>query len=222
MQKLVQGIHQFRRAVFSARREEFERLIHGQTPLALFITCSDSRVEAGLITQTSPGDLFVLRNAGNIVPAHGAVQGGEAATIEYAIAALGITDIVICGHTQCGAMKAVLDPSSTKNLPAVSRWLENAAATSRILKSHYSHLEGEALLTAAVEENVLVQLENLKTHPEVLTGITGKRIRLHGWVYRLETGQVFAYDSGSSQFQEIGTTESGMRGVGGMEARVGA
>lgn len=219
MQKLIKGIHTFRKAVFSARREEFERLVHGQKPIALFITCSDSRIDTCLITQTGPGDLFVLRNAGNIVPAHGAVQGGEAATIEYAIAALGITDIVICGHTRCGAMQALLDPAPLANLPAVSRWLEHSAATSRILKSHYGHLDGAALLTAAVEENVLVQLENLKTHPEVLAGLSRKALRLHGWVYKLETGHVFAYDSEEAQFLEIGVAETAMKGIHSAEAR---
>ena len=118
MQKLVQGIHHFQRNIFSSQRELFERLAVGQNPDALFITCSDSRINPNLITQTEPGELFIVRNAGNIVPPYGASEGGEAAAIEFAVVGLGVKDIIICGHSQCGAMKGLLDPKSLDGLPA--------------------------------------------------------------------------------------------------------
>ncbi len=203
MQKLVQGIHHFQRNIFSSQRSLFERLAEEQFPDALFITCSDSRINPNLITQTDPGDLFILRNAGNIVPPHGAANGGEGATIEYAVAALGIRDIIVCGHSHCGAMKALLEPDGVRELPAVARWLSHAEATRRIMKEKYGDRAGEALLTATVEENVLVQLENLRTHPAVASGLARDKLKLHGWFYKIETGQVFAYDPEREQFLPV-------------------
>jgi carbonic anhydrase len=203
MQKLVEGIHHFQRNIFSKQQELFERLALGQSPETLFITCSDSRINPNLLTQTEPGELFILRNAGNIVPAYGAVFGGEAATIEYAIAALGVKDIIICGHSLCGAMTGLLNPDGLKESPAVMSWLGHAESTRRIIKENYGHLHGSALLTATVEENVLVQLENLRTHPSVAAGIASGKLKLHGWVYKIETGQVFGFDPDSHQFLPI-------------------
>ena len=203
MQKLIQGLHQFQANVFSSQRELFERLAQGQTPDALFITCSDSRINPNLITQTEPGDLFILRNAGNIIPPAGAANGGEGATIEYAVAVLGVKDIILCGHSHCGAMAGLLDPDGLAELPMVRSWLSHAEATRRIVKENYGHLSGPALLTATVEENVLVQLENLRTHPAVAAALSGGRLSLHGWVYKIETGEVFAYDPRDGQFQPL-------------------
>lgn len=206
MQKLVQGVHHFQSGIFGSQREFFENLAAGQKPIALFITCSDSRIHPNLLTQTEPGELFILRNAGNIVPSHGAsVSGGEAATIEFAVAGLGIKDIIICGHSHCGAMKATIsDPSHLAEMPAMRSWLTHAEATRRIIREKYQHLEGNALLTASVEENVLVQLENLRTHPVVAAGLSAKSLTLHGWVYKFESGEVFAFDPGEEQFLPLG------------------
>ncbi len=201
MQKLVEGLHQFQREVFAAQQKLFERLVQGQRPLALFITCSDSRIDPNLLTQTKPGELFILRNAGNIVPPYGALFGGEAATIEYAVCVLKVRDIVICGHTHCGAMQGLLQPESVQSLPAVRAWLEHAEATRRIVQENYPHIsEPGPRLTVTVEENVLVQLENLRTHPSVLAAVARRELNLHGWVYKFETGQVFAYDPSQGQF----------------------
>jgi carbonic anhydrase len=201
MQKLVEGVHLFQKDVFGTQREFFQRLAVGQNPIALFITCSDSRISPNLLTQTDPGDLFILRNAGNIVPAYSATSpGGEAATIEFAVSALGVQDIILCGHSHCGAMKGLLEPDSLGSLPAVRAWLTHAECTRRIMTEKYAHLSGAALLTATVEENVLVQLENLRTHPAVAAGLAQQRVRLHGWVYKLETGEVFAFDPSEGQF----------------------
>lgn len=204
MQKLVQGIHQFQQSAFADQKRLFERLSKGQQPLALFITCSDSRINPNLITQTDPGELFIMRNAGNIVPPYGAVRGGEAATIEYAVSILKVKDVIICGHSLCGAMSAILNPSSTDELPAVRDFLCHAEATARIIKENYSHLtDGQARLTATVEENVLVQLENLRTHPSVAAAMMRGDLKIHGWVYKFETGHVFAYEPEHGQFLPI-------------------
>lgn len=201
MQKLVRGIHKFQNEVFASQRALFERLAKGQSPETLFITCSDSRISPNLLTQTEPGELFILRNAGNIIPPHGAAAaGGEAATIEFAVAGLGVRDIVVCGHSGCGAMAALVTPGKAAELPALGSWLVHAEATKRIMQLNYGHLAGEALITATVEENVLVQLEHLRTHPAVAARLARGDLYLHGWVYKLETGAVFHYEPDQGQF----------------------
>ncbi len=200
MQKLIQGIHQFQQADFLPLQGLFAQLAKGQTPETLFITCSDSRIDPNLLTQSRPGDLFILRNAGNIVPPHGAANGGEAATIEFAVAALGVKDIIICGHSHCGAMQGLLQPELVAALPTVSAWLSHAETTRRIVRDNYKHLDGVRLLTATIEENVLVQLENLRTLPSVASRLAAGNLKLHGWVYKIETGEVFAFDHESGQF----------------------
>ncbi len=204
MQKLVEGIHQFQKDVFSTKQQLFEGLAEGQSPLALFITCSDSRINPNLLTQTEPGELFILRNAGNIIPPYGAVEGGEAATIEYAVSVLGVKDIVVCGHSHCGAMGGLLDQAQLEKLPAVRAWLSHSESTHRIIDENYTHLTDDAArLTATVEENVLVQLEHLRTHPVVAAALSRRAINLHGWVYKFETGQVFGYHPLEGQFVPI-------------------
>ena len=204
MQKLVDGIHQFQSNIFSSKQRLFEGLVDGQHPLALFITCSDSRINPHLLTQTEPGELFILRNAGNIVPPYGAVEGGEAATIEYAVSVLGVKDIVICGHSHCGAMGSLLDQQQLAKLPAVRSWLCHAESTQRIIEENYGHItDDDARLTATVEENVLVQLEHLRTHPSVAAALGRQALNLHGWVYKFETGQVFGYRPQEGQFVPI-------------------
>jgi carbonic anhydrase len=203
MQKLIQGIHRFQQESFRPLQGLFEQLAKGQSPETLFITCSDSRIDPNLLTRSKPGDLFILRNAGNIIPPHGAASGGEAATIEFAVAVLGVKDIIICGHSHCGAMKGLLQPELVASLPAVSAWLAHAAPTRRIVQAHYGHLDGDRLLTATVEENVLVQLENLRTLPAVATRLARGALHLHGWVYKIATGEVFAYDSSCGQFVPV-------------------
>ena len=202
MQRLMQGIHQFQKDSFRPLQGLFEELAKGQNPDTLFITCSDSRIDPNLLTQSKPGDLFILRNAGNLVPPHGAGAGagGEAATIEFAVAGLQVRDIIICGHSHCGAMKGLLHPEQVASLPSVASWLRHADTTARIMKDNYQHLEGDRLVTATVEENVLVQLEHLRTLPSVASRLVKGDLKLHGWVYKIETGEVFAFDPQSGQF----------------------
>lgn len=205
MQKLVEGLHKFQSEVFHTHQELFETLSKGQEPETLFITCSDSRISPNLITQTKPGDLFILRNAGNLVPTYGPASshGGEAGTIEFALAGLGVKHIIVCGHTLCGAVKGLLYPSGLEKMPAVRAWLEHAEGTKRVMEENYAHLEGEELLTAAIEENVLTQLENLRTHPAVRSRIGRGELSLYGWVYKMETGEVFQYDGADGQFAPV-------------------
>ena len=204
MQRLVEGVQRFQANVFSAQRHLFEKLAEGQNPLALFITCSDSRINPNVITQTEAGELFILRNAGNIVPPYGASRGGEEGSIEYAVSILGVEDIIVCGHSHCGAMSALLHPAKVAPYPAIRNWLEHAETTRRIIEENYQHLTGQqARQTAAVEENVLVQLDNLKTHPAVAAALAREQLNLHGWVYEFETGKVFAFDTPAGQFMPI-------------------
>lgn len=199
MEKLLTGLHHFQAHIFNSQKELFEKLAKGQNPDALFITCSDSRINPNLITQTGPGDLFILRNAGNIIPSHGNASG-EAATIEFAVAALGVKDIIVCGHSSCGAIKGLLNPETLEELPNVKAWLNHAEATRRIVKENYVNLPEQQLLSVAIQENVLVQLENLKTHPVVAAGLARGAINLHGWTYKIQTGEVFAFNSKEGQF----------------------
>lgn len=218
IQQLVAGIHHFQAHDFRSQRELFEHLAKGQNPDTLFITCSDSRIDPNLITHTKPGELFILRNAGNIVPPYTEAQGGEAPTIEFAVVALGIQDIVVCGHSHCGAIKGLLHPEKLLDLPAVAAWLYHAEATRRIMWEKYCHCTPAELLTASIEENVLVQLENLETHPAVAERLHTGKLKLHGWVYDIETGEVFAYDPQLAQFVPVaGATPSGVKPLTGTE-----
>lgn len=180
MQRLVRGVHQFQTEVVGKKAEFFAGLAKGQRPHTLFITCSDSRLSPNLLTQTEPGEIFILRNAGNIIPPHSATVGGETATIEYAVGVLEVTDIVVCGHTHCGAMTGLLHPEKLADLPAFRAWLGHADATRRIVAENYAALAEEERLNVAIQENVLVQLEHLRTLPVVAA--------------------VFAYDPVESQF----------------------
>jgi len=200
MRNLVEGIHRFRNQVFNQHKVLFEQLSEGQAPSTLFITCSDSRIVPNLFTQTGPGELFTLRNAGNIVPPYGASNGGESPTIEYAVSVLGVQHIIVCGHSGCGAITALLHPETVGDLPAIRAWLTQAEATRRIVNENYSELTGEARLNVAVQENVLVQIENLETHPSVRARLGRGELTLHAWVYKIETGQVFALSAEERRF----------------------
>jgi carbonic anhydrase len=206
MQKLVQGVHHFQAEVFEAQRDLFDRLSKGQEPDTLFITCSDSRIDPNLITQTEPGELFIIRNVGNIIPTYSMDYGGVTAAVEYAVCVLNVRNIIICGHSLCGAINALLDPHKVQDLPAVSKWLGYAESTRRIIKENYCHLHGDALTMAAIEENVLNQIENLATHPAVASRLSRGDVHLHGWVYKIETGQVFSYDPQEGQFVPLKTS----------------
>jgi carbonic anhydrase len=204
MERIINGVHKFRRTEFSQNREFFEQLAtKQQRPMALFVTCSDSRVNPNLITQTEPGDLFLLRNAGNIIPPHGSGVGGEAATIEYSVEVLGIRNIIVCGHSQCGAMKALLHPETMAHLPAVRTWCSHAEATRRIVEQKYRGLSPQELAIVATEENVLVQMNNLSTHPCVAARLSSGDLRIFGWYYDIGCGQIYQFDQRRGRFEEL-------------------
>ncbi|CAN97057.1 MULTISPECIES: carbonic anhydrase [Sorangium] len=204
MQKLADGLHKFHAEVCGTHQDLFRNLARGQRPEALFITCSDSRINPNLITQTQPGDIFIVRNVGNIVPPYGAGNGSEAAAMEFAVAHLGIKHIIVCGHTHCGAMRGLLDSAGLDELPAVKGWLQHAELTRRLVQENYPHIEGEDRLTITVEENVLAQIENLRTHPTIRARLARGELSLYAWVFKIETGQVFQFEASTGQFGPIG------------------
>jgi carbonic anhydrase len=191
--RLIQGVLAFQQRVFGGKKSLFGRLARGQQPPALFITCSDSRINPNLLTQAEPGELFILRNAGNLVPPPDAPPNGEAATIEYAVAHLRVRDVVLCGHTRCGAVQGLLDGKGLDKMPAVASWLAYAREVLDGLPPADA-LSAEKRAALAVEKNVLVQLEHLKAHPAVRAALDAGALRLHGWVYDFATGKVDAYD----------------------------
>ncbi|WP_081980608.1 carbonic anhydrase [Neosynechococcus sphagnicola] len=195
MKKLIRGLREFKSNYFSTHLELFEQLSNGQRPRVLFITCSDSRINPNLLTQTEVGELFIIRNAGNIIPPFGATNSGEGATLEYAIHSLEIEQIVVCGHTHCGAMKGLLQLGKLQEeMPLMYDWLKYAEATRRLVKENYSNHTDRDLLEIIVAENVLTQIENLKTYPVVHSRLYQGRLKIYGWIYHLETGEVLAYD----------------------------
>jgi carbonic anhydrase len=202
---IIEGLGDFHSNYFNANREMFEKLSHGQHPEVLFITCSDSRIDPCLITQAKPGKLFVVRNIGNVIPTHGATHYSEGAAIEYAVHALGIKDIIICGHTHCGAMKGLLQLGSlSAEMPLVYDWLRhNAESTRRLVLENYQDCDSEKLLKIAIEQNVLTQIENLETYPIIRSKMHSGKLNLHAWIYEIESGAVFAYDAGSGHFSPL-------------------
>jgi carbonic anhydrase len=203
MQKLVKGVHGFQKKYFARNREMFERLaVSGQKPETLFITCADSRVVPNLITSTAPGELFIVRNVGNVVPSP-SLPGGTAAALEYAVEILNVDQIIVCGHTHCGAIEAVLDPSRVEKLPLVRKWLDQTAPVRQIIDERYTHLDGDARLVAAVEENVLFQLENLRNFPFIAERLAAGKLLVNGWVFKIETGEVFDYDPEVGEFVHL-------------------
>jgi carbonic anhydrase len=203
MEKLVRGFLKFRTEVFTKKKEFFTRLSENQAPRALFITCSDSRVDPTLLTQTDPGELFILRNAGNMVPPYGSMQGGSTATIEYAMAVLKVPHIIVCGHTDCAVMKALLNPEEVSDLPAFREWVGQAETTRRLMHEHYTDLTGNDRLIKTTQENVRSQLDHLRTHPSVALLLRKKQVDLHGWVYSISTGDVWVYDFEFEQFTSL-------------------
>lgn len=186
MRDLFAGVTRFQQRKHPELRSRFEQLANGQQPDALLITCSDSRVDPALLTDCQPGELFVIRNAGNIVGRHGEADLGIAATIEYAVKALRVPQIIICGHTRCGAMSGLLNPESTSSLPDVSKWV---ATADHALKA--SPLDQDAdRLTQVIRANIRLQLRNLMTFPCVADAVEARRLKLKGWLYDFESGTV--------------------------------
>ncbi|MFE6531339.1 carbonic anhydrase [Streptomyces rochei] len=183
MADLTEGVTRFQRDVFPAKAELFAHLATHHTPHTLFIGCSDARVVPELITGTEPGDLFVIRTAGNLVPAYTPEADGITASIEYAVTALGVKDIVVCGHSACGAMTALAEGHDLSGAPAVATWLRHADAS-------VARTVAGGDVPALVRQNVLAQLANLATHPSVAKASAQGKVTVHGWVFDIPTGRV--------------------------------
>jgi carbonic anhydrase len=168
LERLKQGNRKFQAEVHAENAEQYQRAASTpQQPHTLIIACADSRVDVESITSSGPGEVFVSRNIGNMVPAYGGMLGGVSAVIEYAIAALKVKHVVVCGHSDCGAMKALLNPPSTEAMPTVRRWLDNGRAALMVAEAQGHPEDPKARLRHLTEENVLMQLVHLKTHPSV-------------------------------------------------------
>lgn len=200
LETMARGIGRFRRDVFPKRRELFEGLADAQQPKALFLTCADSRIVPSMITQTGPGELFVERNPGNIAPIYSDEAVGVSASIEYAVTALKTPHAIVCGHSDCGAVKGILHPESVADMPAVARWLRYGREARRRLDAQGPDASEAERLRHLTELNVLVQMEHLATHPAVQQALAVGRLTIHGWVYEIETGEVRAYDPARGAF----------------------
>ena len=208
MQKLIAGIHRFRTQYWSANKELFRRLAeHGQSPEALFITCCDSRVDPLTITHGQPGDLFIFRNIGNFVPPYSEtpIEGtGAAAAVEYAVEHLQVRDIIVCGHSDCGAMKALYEERDHfAATPHIGPWLRHGDRTMAVVTANYPELSREERYGITAKENVLLQMENLRTYPVVRKAAREGRLHVHAWYFEIGTGTVLRYSPERGQFEPI-------------------
>jgi carbonic anhydrase len=208
MQKLIAGIHRFRKQYWSANKELFRRLAeHGQCPEVLFITCSDSRVDPVTITDVKPGDLFIFRNIGNFVPPYSEnlLEGtGVAAAVEYAVEHCKVRDIVVLGHSDCGAIKALYEERDHfAATPHIGPWLRHGDRTMAVVTANYPELSREERCGITAKENVLLQMENLRTYPVVRKAAREGRLHVHAWYFEIGTGTVLRYSPERGRFEPI-------------------
>jgi len=206
MKRLYKGIHKFQESYFKKEEEFFMRLSKEQEPEVLFITCADSRVDPNLVTQSRPGELFIVRNVGNIVPPYDAIKdkNSVAAAIEFAVMMLKVKDIIVCGHSNCGAMHALYkDENELKDMPHLRDWLELSAPVRDFVMKSYSNSSEEIRLRVTEEENILFQLHNIQTYPIVKKALDEGTLHLHGWYYNIATGSIYYYDSSEDVFKPI-------------------
>ena len=203
MQRLIEGHKRFLAEVFPARRSHFHLLAEGQSPEWLFITCADSRVLPDLILGTEPGDLFIARSIGNVVPAASHDVDGVTATIEYAVEALKVRHAIVCGHSDCGAMKAALDPAKLADLPKARRWLEHVEAAFAHRQPANPADGDSADLAALIRGNVVAQLANLRAQPAVQRALAQGRLTVHGWYYDILTGRIEEYNEENIRFNPL-------------------
>ena len=206
MEKLITGIHRFRRQYWRDNKDLFQRLArHGQSPDELFITCSDSRVDPTVFTQRQPGDLFIYRNIGNFVPPY--IDGrldrtGAGAAIEYAVDHLRVHDIIVCGHSDCGAMNALYkDRKAFAESPHITEWLKHGDGTLKVLEDNYPEKSKEERLAIISQENVLVQMENLRTYPVVKKAAREGRLHVHAWFFEIGAAKMYAYNPDKGQYE---------------------
>ena len=204
MNELIGRVFSFEKTVFPGSSALYGKLAtQGQSPKALMISCADSRVVPELIMQAEPGDLFVCRNAGNIVPPYATQNGGVSSTVEYAVVALGVRDIIVCGHSDCGAMKAVANPAGLEVMPNVGAWLRHSTAAQTVVNTAYPELDGVDRVRAIALENVVAQIAHLRTHPSVAAAIARGEMSLHGWFVDIHAGVVLGLDGQSGRFTSL-------------------
>ncbi len=203
MKKLIEGVLRFQNEYYPLHRELYQELASGQSPRWLFIACSDSRIVTDTLAQVGPGELFIYRNAGNIVPAHNDQAGGAGATIEYAVQVLGVKHIIVCGHSDCGAMKAVLHPDRVQHLPAVAQWIRYADRARAVVLETAEPKSEQDLLELLTEENVLAQLDNLRTLPSVAAKLKAGLLAIHGWTYDIPSGQFHSWDENQERWRPL-------------------
>ncbi len=204
MPKFARGVVRFQKEVFPTKQDLFEQLSQGQEPEALFIACSDSRIEPTMITQTDPGELFICRNPGNIVPPHTNHTGGTSASIEFAVAILKVPHVVLCGHTGCAAMKAAMEPELVADRAHISEWLSYTRAAAEVVNAIGADGTPEDRERLMLEQNVVLQMKHLETHPSVAAALAKGTLTLHGWVYDIKSGAVTAYDRARKEFLPVG------------------
>jgi len=209
VKRVLDGLTLFQKLAYPRHKGLFERLAKNQTPQAVFIACSDSRVVPNLMVQAEPGDLFIIRNAGNIVPPAGSSHGGTTASLEYAIVALGIRDVILCGHSNCGAMMGVLHPENLDAMPAVRQWVSYADLARRAAVEANPGADDETLLERVVDYNVIAQVRNILTFPFVRPLVEKNELELYGWVYDIATGHVKGLDASGRNFVPLGGDEKG-------------
>ena len=210
LERLKAGVRRFQTEIYPQRREAYELAASTpQQPHTLLITCADSRIDPEAVTQAGPGEVFVTRNIGNMVPAYGEMLGGVSAVIEYAVTALKVQHIVICGHSDCGAMKALLHPEHTAAMPTVTSWLMNGKAALTVTDSlgHHDDRPSERL-KRLTEQNVLMQVAHLKTHPSVAGALTRGKVTISGWVYEIGTAEVRIAEDGEREFTPVSPVEA--------------
>lgn len=211
MKKLYRGIHKFQKSYFKKEADFFRRLSEGQKPEVLFITCSDSRVDPNLVTQSRPGELFIVRNVGNIIPPYDAAghKNSIAAAIEFAVLDLQVKDIIVCGHSHCGAMQALYkDDRCFANMPHLREWLSLILPVKERVRTFYPDSTAEFLQRITEEENILMQLKNIQTYPFVLEALKGGTIHLHGWYYDIASGNIYIYNPATDMFEPIEAVET--------------
>ena len=203
MDRLMKGYRRFLSDVYPKEKPIYDSLAGEQHPSALVITCSDSRIMPQQILQCEPGEIFICRNAGNMVPPYGELLGGVSATIEYAVMALQVENIIVLGHSDCGAMHGVLRPELVSDMPTVASWLRHGEAARRIVKENYPNLAEDKVIDVLTAENVLAQLENLRTHPSVAARLARGHMSLHAWIFNIKTGRLHAFDVERARFLEL-------------------
>ncbi len=203
--ELKAGIRRFQTEVYPEQAETYRKAAsEPQRPRALIVACADSRIDVESITQSGPGDLFVTRNIGNLIPAYGEMLGGVSAVIEYAVSALKVKHIVVCGHTDCGAMKALMHPEAIENMATVTSWMKNAHAALSVANSLAEKDERPSdMMKRLTQENVLLQIQHLRTHPSVAGAMAREELTISGWVYDIATGEVRISDDGGRVFRPV-------------------